>query len=90
MEYKAEEEAELREAIEKGRKAKIAYEALCRFLDDRRERIINDLETIDPSEMIKIRTRVESLQIMRMFCEAVRRDIDFGEIAEERMKESGR
>ena len=90
MEYKADEETELREAVEKGRRAKIAYEVLCKYLDACKERTIRQLENMSTSDMDTTRALVECLQVMSGFREAIRRDIDIGEFAEERMNEIGR
>ena len=89
MEYKADEETELREAVEKGRRAKIAYEVLHEFLNGRRESIIHKFETSDLTDD-NVRWLIAALQVMHEFRNILKRDINFGEYAEERMNEIGR
>lgn len=83
LEYNPDEE-ELREAVEKGRKYKIAAEVWRNFLDERREEITKDFEDGHYDESMVAELRV--MKRFRNLCEAM---ITVGEIAEEDLREYG-
>ena len=80
--------SELRQAIEKGRKQKIAAEVLSEFLNNRREDIIRDFETgaITGGNALDA---ISELRVMKRFKDMAKNMIQLGEIAEERMNEIG-
>lgn len=82
-EYSTDEE-ELREAVEKGRKCKIAAEVWREFLDDRREEIIKSFENGFCNDEMLAELRV--MNKFRSLCEAM---IAMGKIAEEDLREYG-
>lgn len=79
---------ELREAIEQGRRNKIAGEVLNKFLSNRREDIIRDFETgvITGGNALDA---ISELRVMKKFKDMARKMVQLGEIAEERMNEIG-
>lgn len=79
---------ELREAIEQGRRNKIAGEVLNKFLSNRREDIIRDFETgvITGGNALDA---ISELRVMKKFKDVARKMVQLGEIAEERMNEIG-
>ena len=79
---------ELREAIEQGRRNKIAGEVLNEFLSNRREDIIRDFETgvITGGNALDA---ISELRVMKKFKDMARKMVQLGEIAEERMNEIG-
>lgn len=80
--------SELRNAIEQGRRNKIAGEVLSEFLDNRREDIIRDFETgaITGGNALDA---ITELRVMKRFKDMARKMVQLGEIAEERMNEIG-
>lgn len=88
MEY--EDEQELREAIEAGRRHKIAGEVLSEFLNQRREEIVRTLEDYDELEDVTLHCLNVELALMKKFRNVARRMIDLGEAAEARLAEDGR
>lgn len=80
--------SELRNAIEAGRKHKIAAEVLGEFLDGRRAEIVRTLEDRPRAEDYVINTLAE-LRVMKQFRRVMENMIQLGEIAEERMNEIG-
>ena len=80
--------SELRNAIEQGRRNKIAGEVLSEFLDNRREDIIRDFETgvITGGNALDA---ISELRVMKKFKDMAENMIQLGEIAEERMNEIG-
>ena len=81
------QEAELREAVEKGRRYKIAGEVLKEFLDDRREEIIRAFENGIYAGDIK--EPLSELRIMKRFRSLCQTQIDIGELAEKELTEHG-
>ena len=79
---------ELREAIEAGRKHKIAAEVFGDFLDSRRAEIVRALEDKPKAEDYVINALAE-LRVMKQFRRVIENMIQLGEIAEERMNEIG-
>lgn len=88
MLYPDDDEAELREAIEQGRRHKIAAEVLKEFLDNRKEEIMREFEEKYLSDGT-IYDKLAELRVMRKFMDMSAKMISIGEIAEERMKEIG-
>ena len=80
--------SELRNAIEQGRRNKIAGEVLNEFLTNRREDIIRDFETgaITGGNALDA---ITELRVMKRFKDIARKMVQLGEIAEERMQEIG-
>ena len=81
------QEAELREAVEKGRRYKIAGEVLKEFLDDRREEIIRAFESGIYGDDIS--EPLSELRIMKRFRSLCQTQIDIGELAEKELTEYG-
>ena len=79
---------ELREAIEAGRKHKVAAEVFGDFLDGRRAEIVRALEDKPKAEDYVINALAE-LRVMKQFRRVIENMIQLGEIAEERMNEIG-
>lgn len=80
---------ELRQAIEAGRKHKIAGEVLTEFLDNRREDIVRDLEAGTCMSPEVVSSSLAELRVMKLFRSVASQKIQLGEIAEERMKKIG-
>ena len=78
--------SELRNAIEQGRRNKIAGEVLSEFLDNRREDIIRDFETgtITGGNALDA---ITELRVMKRFKDMARKMVQLGEIAEERVND---
>lgn len=83
------EEAELREAIEAGRRHKIAAEVWSEFLDDRRFEILRLLEQNVCYSSEELQAFATELRVIRKFQDMSDKMIALGEIAEERMNEIG-
>lgn len=83
-----ESQSELLQAIEAGRKHKIAAEVMSEFLDTRREEILRDFETgrISPENATEA---IAELRVMKEFRRLTDNMIQLGELAEERMNENG-
>lgn len=81
-------QSELLQAIEAGRKHKIAAEVMSEFLDTRREGIVRDFETgrIAPENAAEA---IAELRVMKEFRRLADNMIQLGELAEERMNENG-
>ena len=88
MEYD-EHEAELREAIETGRRYKIAGEVLKKFLDERREEIILNFEENMFISNNDICDMLSELRVMKKFRNLCNTQIDIGELAEKELSENG-
>lgn len=86
--YPDDDEAELREAIEQGRRHKIAAEVLKEFLDNRKEEIMREFEEKYLSDGT-IYDKLAELRVMRKLMDMSAKMISIGEIAAERMKEIG-
>ena len=84
--YPADDEAELREAIEQGRRHKIAAEVLKEFLYSRREEIIREFEG-KCLEDGAVYDKLAELRVMRKYQDMSAKMIALGEIAEERISE---
>lgn len=77
---------ELRQAVEEGRRYKVAGEVLKGFLEDRRVEIINELEKLNYGRDIDLmRDYVSELKVMRKFRDICRMQIDLGELAEKEL-----
>ena len=79
---------ELRQAIESGRRSKIAAEVFDEFLNEHREEIVRNLE----AGMIAVESLADALaelRVMKAFRGVTKSMIQVGEIAEERMSEIG-
>lgn len=88
--YAGEDDAEeLRQAIEAGRKHKIAAEVWADFLDSRKEEIIRLLETGHVQDKEYMSDLVTELRVLQKFRDVCNKMIQLGEIAEERMNEIG-
>ena len=79
---------ELRQAAETGRRYKIAMEVWREFLDNHKEGLVREMESksLDPWEAQDIAIQ---LAIMKTFREVSYRNIQIGEIAEERLSKDG-
>ncbi len=84
--YPENDEAELREAIEQGRRHKIAAEVLKEFLDSRREEIIREFEGKCLEDGV-VYDKLAELRVMRKYQDMSAKMIALGEIAEERISE---
>ena len=80
--------AELMQAIESGRRSKIAAEVFDEFLNEHREEIVRNLEfgTIAAENLADA---LAELRVMKAFRGVTKNMIQLGEIAEERMNEIG-
>ena len=83
----ARHEAALREAVERGRRFKIAGEVLKEFLDDRREEIISGFENGNYPEDIS--EPLSELRVMNRFRQLSQTQIDIGELAEKELMNYG-
>ena len=84
------DEEELREAVEKGRRYKIAAEVWREFLNDRREEIIQNFEQGNYGEdNDKFNETLAELRIIIKFRDMSTAMINVGEIAEEALREYG-
>lgn len=83
------EEEELREAIESGRRHKIAAEVWNEFLESRRIEILKAFENAPIPDDVT-RDLLAELRVMKKFRDICTKMIGLGEIAEERMNEIGR
>lgn len=83
-----EEQEELRQQSEYGRKAKIAQEVTKDFITQQRVQIINALETA-AWEQETFLNYVRSLRLLRMFEQMIERYIDEGNIADEELSKNG-
>lgn len=79
---------ELRQAIETGRKHKLAGEILSEFLANRRDEIVQDFETGAVTSR-NAEDFLAELRVMKKFKNMCKKMISLGEIAEERMSEIG-
>ena len=79
---------ELRHDAETGRRYKIAMEVWREFLDNHKEELVREMESksLDPWEAQDIAIQ---LAIMKTFREVSYRNIQIGEIAEERLSKDG-
>ena len=79
---------ELRQDAETGRRYKIAMEVWREFLDNHKEELVREMESknLDPWEAQDIAVQ---LAIMRKFRDTSYRNIQIGEIAEERLSKDG-
>ena len=79
---------ELRQDAETGRRYKIAMEVWREFLDNHKEELVREMESksLDPWEAQDIAIQ---LAIMKTFREVSYRNIQIGEIAEERLSKDG-
>lgn len=79
---------ELRQAIESGRRNKIAAEVLDEFLDGHREEIVRNLEA-GTIAVENLADALAELRVMKAFRGVTKSMIQIGEIAEERLNEIG-
>ncbi len=80
-------EAALREAVEQGRRYKVAGEVLKEFLDDRRDEIIRGFENGEYPE--DINEPLSELRIMSRFRQLCQTQIDIGDLAEKELAKYG-
>lgn len=78
---------ELREAIETGRRYKVAGEVLKEFLYDRREEIVRIFENRLYGDDVSM--ELAELRIMKRFRNLCQTQIDLGELAEKELSEYG-
>ncbi len=83
-----EEESEIREAIEAGRRYKIAAEVWREFLANRREEIVRLFEA-DTVMSADIEASLAELRVMKKFRDMSWKMIDLGDLAERRLSEIG-
>lgn len=83
------DDEEIRDAIEKGRKYKIAAEVWQEFLMNRREEIIRDFESGLFCRGDDFIEKLMELQVMKKYRDMSQMMIDLGEIAERKMSENG-
>ena len=85
--YSEDEDAELREAIEQGRRYRIAAEVFEEFLTNRKAEIVREFEEkyLDDGSVYD---NLAELRVMRKYRDMSAKMISLGEIAEERMNES--
>ena len=89
LEYRPDEE-ELCEAVEKGRRYKIAAEVWRKFLNDQREEIISNFEVGNyGADNDKFNETLAELRIIKKFRDMSTAMIKLGEIAEEDLREYG-
>ena len=81
MEITLEREAELHEAIEQGRRYRIAAEVFAEFLSNRKEEIIREFEAYGVNVSDKDGALIE-LRVMRRYRDVCARMIDMGKQAE--------
>lgn len=82
------EEQELREAAEKGRRYKIAGEVFGEFLDNRREEIVRGLESGAYKKAGDLVHTLSELEVIHKFRSVCKAQIDLGEIAEKELSEN--
>ena len=82
------EELELREQAEKGRKAKTALEVLDEFLVIRRALIINRVQTSEDISYEKLLAQKIGLMELKALENWLKSSIDSGEIAEKELNEN--
>ncbi len=80
-----EEERELREAAEQGRRYGIAADVLKNFLDGRREEIVQALETGNYENDGQLINMLVELGVIKRFKDLCRMHKDLGEIAEKEL-----
>ena len=83
------EEKELRELVEKGRKAKIASEFVQDFLTRERANVFFFLETKEIQNPEKLLEPVIYLRLMRRFESEIKLCIEQGDIAQKELNENG-
>ena len=81
----ADDEQELREKAEIGRRHKIAKEVFSEFLDKARKRLIEKLETNALENNDVLRMCVLELSMLRQYSDYMKYIIQQGEMAEERL-----
>lgn len=80
----------MREVVERGRRYKIAAEVWRKFLNDRREEIIQNFEVGNyGADNDKFNETLAELRIIRQFRDLSTAMINLGEIAEEDLREYG-
>ena len=86
------EELELRERAEKGRKAKIAAEFLDEFILCKRAYLINKLESSNQDDFLyeSLLPIKCSLVVLREFTNWLKSNTDIGEIAESELNKNGK
>lgn len=87
--YSETEGKELRELVEKGRKAKIAFEFVQDFLTKERANVFFFLETKNFPSPEDLLAPVIYLQLMRRFENDIKLFIDNGDIAQKELNENG-
>lgn len=88
MEITLEREAELHEAIEQGRRYRIAAEVFAEFLSNRKEEIIREFEAYGVNVSDKDGALIE-LRVMRRYRDVCARMIDMGKQAEMELYKNG-
>ena len=76
---------ELREKVEYGRKAKIAFEVVADFVTNTRNMVLQSLEDRGDFDEQDIFSKVMYLRILKKFERSIQSSIDIGELAEKEL-----
>ena len=83
------EQEELREIVDKGRRARIVSDFITDYLISERARVMHSLETDTYAKSDELLEPVIYLRLMRRFENSVKTQIDAGDLAEKELNEDG-
>ena len=83
------EQEDLREIIDKGRRAKIVFDFITEYLINERARVMRSLEIDTYTKSDELLEPVIYLRLMRRFENSIKTQIDAGDLAEKELREDG-
>mgnify|MGYP006988849881 CR=1 FL=1 len=83
------EQEDLREIVDKGRRAKIVFDFITEYLINERARVMRSLEIDTYTKSDELLEPVIYLRLMRRFENSIKTQIDAGDLAEKELREDG-